>query len=105
MNGKNSYGGYVGAKMFYITLPLSEASPPVIWTEGESTENQKNSEEPTIKQAILRARDSKMTMADFICKPNSLVVLTKISNYSHEFLQLNFKPSNNRDLQIIANIY
>ena len=35
INAKNSYGGYVGAKKFYVAWPASRPDEPEVWTEGD----------------------------------------------------------------------
>jgi len=48
VNGKNSYGGYIGALMFYVKWSNSESSQPEIvkiWTDGDSERAQKQREQ------------------------------------------------------------
>jgi hypothetical protein len=39
VNAKNSYGGYIGFKNFYISFDKFPGSRPQIWYEGESTKS------------------------------------------------------------------
>ena len=82
VNGKNSYGGYVGRKMFYVLYYKSgpmERFNPVIWTEGQSpAEKDSNSDYAPMREAALKLVASELELAKVYCEPSATNQLTRI---------------------------
>lgn len=82
VNGKNSYGGYVGRKMFYVIyykLGPMERFNPIIWTEGQSTtEKDRSSDYAPLREATLGIIASELNLAKTYCEPSATNQLTKV---------------------------
>ncbi len=82
VNGKNSYGGYVGRKMFYVVYykpgPMVRFNPS-IWTEGQSTaEKDRNSDYAPLRESALGVIASELNLAKVYCEPSATNQLTKV---------------------------
>ncbi len=77
VNGKNSYGAYVGAKRFYVTW-MTALNGPRTWTEFESTAEYRRSKYPSVlaKVAELEAIEDKQFSS--LCEQNASNTVVKI---------------------------
>lgn len=82
VNGKNSFGGYVGRKMFYVVYykpgPMERFNPS-IWTEGQSTaEKDRNSDYAPLRESALGVIASELNLAKVYCESSATNQLTKV---------------------------
>lgn len=70
VNGKNSYGGYVGARKFFVHWWGD--SEPEIWTEGASTEKYINSRYLPLLENAAKIRTSEAGLAELVCSKSAL---------------------------------
>lgn len=77
VNAKNSYGGYVGFKKFYVSFDTAAGTRPTIWYEGESTKaNDWNSKEQYETGMQLRKIEAKMEKMN--CGPDEGIEVTQV---------------------------
>lgn len=76
VNGKNSYGGYVGAKKFYVHWWSDKDAE--IWSEGASTEKYSRSEYLPLLENAAKIRASEIGLAELICSKSALNVATSV---------------------------
>ncbi len=75
VNAKNSYGGYVGFKMFYVHWQPSYGDQPEIWNEGESTQKVRDVTSVSLIDLDLKLRANELAFAKLYCEAS---VITKI---------------------------
>lgn len=68
VNGRNSYGGYVGAKRFYVSWKKTGESRPEVWIES-TTESERDS-------------SYESRVMDSLCNPSNLNAVTKVVDAS-----------------------
>lgn len=76
VNGKNSYGGYVGVKRFYVAW--SGSSNPEIWNEFERTAKNRNSDYQPLRENALKIEAIESDLFKMKCEQSSTNTVTKI---------------------------
>jgi hypothetical protein len=81
VNGKNSFGGYVGRKIFYVVYykpgPMDRFNP-VVWTEGQSaSENDLNSDYAPLRQAASKSIATELDLAKSYCEASAKNHITR----------------------------
>ena len=78
VNGKNSYGGYVGFHRFYVQWHSSRASEPEIWNEGENSAKNRNSTYAPLRENAAKIDAVEFEIAKSNCEASQFNVVTKI---------------------------
>lgn len=80
VNGRNSYGGYVGPKKFYVAWWTDPAmqQPPRVWTEGESSHNYRRSDSPEMLRAVSILEETEARGAKSICDASDATTVIPI---------------------------
>lgn len=79
VNGKNSYGAYVGSKRFYVSWKKSESSEPDIWIEFQSTtERERSSNFPPEHDKAWDKVALESSVLQYHCEPSELNTITKV---------------------------
>ena len=78
VNARNSYGGYVGPKRFYLTW-LSPDFPST-WYEFESASGSRNSDSPKVLAGVAELDASEAKFFDSLCTQGVTNTITKIDN-------------------------
>lgn len=71
VNAKNSYGGYVGVKRFYVSWTGPGA--PEIWNEGAKTANWRGS-----REAAENIESAENDLYKLTCEPSAVSVITPV---------------------------
>lgn len=71
VNAKNSYGGYVGTKLFYVSWTGPGA--PEIWNEGARTATWRGS-----RKAAEEVELAEMDVYKLTCEPSAVAVITQV---------------------------
>ena len=72
VNGKNSYGAYTGAKMFYVSWKDGGSDGPAVWIEGASTVGESN------EVSAMITRDGELRVVRTMCSPDAINSVTKM---------------------------
>ena len=72
VNGKNSYGAYIGAKMFYVSWKDGGSDAPAVWIEGASTVGERN------EVSAMITRDGEWRVVRTMCSPDANNSVTKM---------------------------
>jgi hypothetical protein len=81
VNGRNSYGGYVGFKKFYVqywTDPRIKL-PPMIWNEGEFTRGGTGPSTPEMIASSLKLESLERDAFKLICSPSSTTTVAPLT--------------------------
>lgn len=76
VNGKNSYGAYVGARRFSVSW--IGTTGPIIWNEFELTEKNRASSNVYIREKAAKLEASEDNLFKLSCLPSETVKVTKI---------------------------
>lgn len=77
VNGKNSYGAFVGARRFFIQW-WPDGKPPEVWYEFASTSEHKKSQYPSVQQRGREIDELEAKLYGMVCSASVLNTITKI---------------------------
>lgn len=79
VNGKNSYGAFIGNKRFYVSWKKSESFEPDVWIEFQSTtEGQRSSNFPPEHDKAWDKVALESSILQYHCEPSALNTITKV---------------------------